>query len=451
LGEATRITPVRGNARIVAASLMGTAIEYYDWNIYAFVAVLFFGPLFFPTQSHATQILLSLTTFAAGFFARPVGAVAFGHFGDRVGRKSTLVASLLLMGGCTVAIATLPTYAMTSRWLGAGWIAPALLCLLRFGQGFGLGGEWAGAALLSIEYAPKGWQARFGAIPPIGCAIGVAAAFAMLLVVGRGLSESDFVAWGWRLPFLASAALVAIGLWVRLKIGETPEFRAALERERPPRMPIIRVFTRHTGALLAGAAAVVCPYALAYMSSVFALPRAIGPLGYPREAFLFVEFIAALVPVPALIFAAGYAERTTLARTMVLGGLVTVPVGLVFEASLGSHSLWIAGAMLCAAQFAWGFTYASLAAWLTRLFPVQVRYSGFAVAFNTGGIIGALTPIAAQMMSTAGAGGYVGLLISAAGLLIIAAVTLVRPMELRDRTALSQAAVSDSRSRQATV
>ena len=212
------MSPIRANARILAAALVGTAVEFYDFYIYATAAALVFGPLFFPAESATAQTLFAFMSFGIAFIARPVGAIAFGHFGDRIGRKSTLVASLLLMGTSTLLIGLLPTYAMV------GWIAPALLCLMRFGQGFGLGGEWGGAALLAVENAPKGWEARFGAAPQLGAPVGFLAANGLFLLLGLGLSDADFAAWGWRIPFIASSVLVAIGLWIRLKIGETAAF-----------------------------------------------------------------------------------------------------------------------------------------------------------------------------------------------------------------------------------
>jgi MFS family permease len=173
--------PLKQHRRILTASLVGTAVEFYDFYIYATAAALVIGPLFFPAQSGAAQTLLSFMTFGLAFFARPVGAIVFGHFGDRIGRKSTLVASLMLMGGCTLLIAFLPTYALASSW-GFGPLAPALLCLLRFGQGFGLGGEWGGASLLAVENAPKGWDARFGAAPQLGAPLGFLCANGLFLL-----------------------------------------------------------------------------------------------------------------------------------------------------------------------------------------------------------------------------------------------------------------------------
>src|SRR5688572_21835922 len=218
--------------RIVLASLVGTAVEFYDFYIYATAASLVFGRLFFPSASASSQLLSAYASFGVAFIARPLGASVFGHFGDRIGRKSTLVASLLLMGGSTLAIAFVPTYQT------AGALAPLLLCLLRFGQGFGLGGEWGGAALLAVENAPPGYRARFGMFPQLGAPVGFIASNGAFLLLGLVLSPDEFMSWGFRLPFLASAFLVVIGLWIRLKLSETPAFQHALEQAPPPRVPL---------------------------------------------------------------------------------------------------------------------------------------------------------------------------------------------------------------------
>src|SRR6188768_2297058 len=242
---------LRAHRRVLAAALVGTAVEFYDFYVYATAAALVFGPLFFPSESATAQQLLSFLSFGLAFVARPVGAIAFGHFGDRLGRKSTLVASLMLMGVSTLLIAFLPTYAMV------GWVAPLLLCVLRFGQGFGLGGEWGGATLLAVENAPRGWEGRFGSAPQLGAPVGFLAANGLFLLLGLGLTDEQFTAWGWRVPFLLSAVLVGVGLWVRLRIGETPAFREALEHAPPSRVPLGTVLRHHWKATLAASAGVV--------------------------------------------------------------------------------------------------------------------------------------------------------------------------------------------------
>ena len=226
----------RKTIRILGASLAGTAVEFYDFYIYATAASLVFATLFFPSSSPALGLMAAYASFGVAFVARPVGAIAFGHFGDRVGRKSTLVASLLIMGGSTLAIAFLPTYA------SIGWLAPVLLCLLRFGQGFGLGGEWSGAALLAVENAPDGWRGRYGMMPQLGAPVGFIAANGLFLLLGLTLLADDFRAWGWRVPFVLSIVLVGVGLWVRLTLVETPAFAAAIAEAPPPKVPLAEVF-----------------------------------------------------------------------------------------------------------------------------------------------------------------------------------------------------------------
>ena len=416
--------PVRDNVRILAAAMIGTAIECYDFFIYATAAALVFGPLFFPAQSHAAQTLLAFVTFGVALVARPIGAVAFGHFGDRVGRKSTLVAALLLMGAATLAIGLLPTYAT------AGWVAPLLLCTMRFGQGLGLGGEWGGAALLAVENAPPGWEARFGMATQLGVPIGFLAANGLFIVLGLTLDDAAFAAWGWRVPFLASAVLVAIGLWVRLSIGETPAFRAALERAPPAPVPLARLFARHTGAVLAGSAGVIVVFALFYLATAWALAEGVGRQGYPRQALLAVQLVANLFMTAGMVFSAWLADRSSPERALAIGSIATFVVGLGFGAGIASGSLGLAAATLCIAMTAMGFTNGSLGAWLTRLFPVGVRYSGMSLAYNVGGIVGgAATPILAQLLSEAGAVRYTGLLLCVAAAASFLGIRLSRRVE----------------------
>jgi MFS family permease len=414
--------PIRQNARVLTAALVGTAVEFYDFYIYATAAALVFGPLFFPAESPAAQTLFAFMSFGIAFIARPVGAVAVGHFGDRIGRKSTQVASLLLMGTSTVLIGFLPTYAMI------GWTAPLLLCVLRFGQGFGLGGEWGGAALLAVENAPKGWEARFGAAPQLGAPVGFLAANGLFLALGLGLSEADFAAWGWRIPFIGSAVLVAIGLWIRLRIGETPAFREALAKAPPVSVPLATLLSRHFGAVLAGSAGVIACFAIFYLATAYALSQGTGTLGHSRETFLSVQLAANFFLAFGIVAAAFHADRTSPARALLLGAIATVGLGLVFGPGLAAGSLWLVFLTLAAALFVMGYTYGPLGSWLPTLFPVRVRYSGISVAFSTGGILGgAVTPILAQMLAAEGHGARAGLLLSAAGVLSLLGITLARP------------------------
>ena len=414
--------PLRANARILTAALTGTAVEFYDFYVFATATALVFGQLFFPASSPEAQGLQVFMVFGLAFLARPLGAIAFGHFGDRTGRKATLVASLLLMGASTFAIAFLPGYA------SAGYFAPLLLCVLRFGQGFGLGGEWGGAALLAVENAPRGWEARFGAAPQLGAPLGFLAANGLFLLLGLWLSEDQFLSWGWRVPFLVSAVLVGIGLWVRLRLTETPAFRQALAQAPPPKVPVGSLLARHWGATLAGSAGVIACFALFYLSTAFALDMATKQLGYAREQFLLLQLGANCFLAVGIVLAVYWADRTTPRRVLLLGALATMLVGLVFAAGLNSGSGLTVFATLSFALFTMGFVYGPLGGWLTSLFPVQVRYTGVSIAFNAGGIIGgAVTPLVAKQMINSGHGGAIGMLLVGAGALTLAGATIARP------------------------
>ena len=416
------LAPYRKHRRILTASLVGTAVEFYDFYIYGTAAALVFGPLFFPSESPSAQLMLSFMSFGLAFFARPVGAIVFGHYGDRIGRKSTLVASLMLMGISTLLIAFLPTYAMV------GWVAPLLLCLLRFGQGFGLGGEWGGAALLAVENAPPGWRSRFGMFPQLGAPVGFIAANGLFLLLGLGLSDSDFAAWGWRIPFLLSAVLVGLGLWVRLKIGETPDFADAMAREAPVAVPIGELFRHHLVVTLAGTFAVVACFAIFYLATSFALAHGTTTLGYPKEQFLLIQLGAILFMAVGIIFAGYASDASSAHRVLTWGCGATVLVGFLFGPALASGSWFVVGLGLATALFVMGLVYGPLGDWLTALFPVRVRYTGASVAFNAGGILGgAMAPIVAQALAEHGGTEMVGLYLAIAGIVSWIGLRLVRP------------------------
>lgn len=420
-------TPLRANARVLTAALVGTSVEYYDFYIYVTAAALVFGPLFFPTGSREAQLLAAYLSFGLAFVARPLGAIAFGHFGDRVGRKATLVASLLMMGGSTMAIAFLPAYA------SIGWLAPLLLCLLRFGQGFGLGGEWGGAALLAVENAPAGWRARFGAAPQLGSPIGLVAANGLFVLIGLVMSDAQFRAWGWRLPFIASVALVGIGLWIRLRIGETRAYTAARAEAPPPMVPVGTVLRHHKGALIIGTLGAVSCFAIFYLCTAFALSYATGPLGLKREAVLGAQMLAYLAFAAGIASAAWRADLTSPAAVLRSGGVATVVVGLVFGSGLALGTIGAVTGTCALALFTMGFVYGPLSAWLSLQFPVPVRYTGSSIAFALAGVIGgALTPYVAQIIATAPGIRWVGLLMSAAGLATVLGATLGRSADANE-------------------
>ena len=415
------ISAIGSSRHVLIASLAGTAVEFYDFYIYATAASLVFGPLFFPAGSPSLQLLSAYASFAIAFFARPIGAILFGHFGDRIGRKSTLVASLLLMGGSTIAIALLPTYAM------AGWLAPFLLCLLRFGQGFGLGGEWGGAALLAVENAPPGWRGRFGMFPQLGAPVGCIAANGFFLLLGLVLSPDQFINWGWRVPFLASAVLVGLGLWIRLRLSETPAFVAALAEAPPPEVPLGEVVRNQPGALLAGMFGVIACFAIFYITTAFALGYGTTNLGISRTAFLSVQLWAILFMAAAIV-AAGWLSDSYGPRAVLIGGCIAgILAGLMLMPMMRTGSLFAIGGFLCFGLTAMGFVYGPLGAWLPALFPARVRYTGSSLAFNVGGILGGgLTPILAQALAENGGLMLVGAYLSFACMLSLIALVAIR-------------------------
>ena len=389
--------------RILTASLVGTAVEFYDFYIYATAAALVFGMLFFPAESGTAQQMLSYASFGLAFVARPIGAIVFGHFGDRVGRKSTLVASLMLMGGSTVAIAFLPTYDQV------GWVAPLLLCVMRLGQG-----------------APPHRRNTWGMFPPLGAPVGFIMANGLFLILGLALDEQQFRDWGWRLPFLVSAVLVALGLWVRLKLTETPVFLEAAEAEALPKVPIATLVRHHGRALIAGTGGVVACFALFYLATAFTLGYGTKTLGYGRQAMLGVELAAILFLAAGVIVASVMADRTGARRMLVIGFLGCIVAGLAMGPMLGAGSLVVIFLWLAFALFVMGFAYGPLGGWLPSLFPAGVRYTGVSMTFNLGGIIGgALAPLAAEALAPHGLS-WVGLYLVGAGLLSLGGLALLR-------------------------
>lgn len=413
--------PVNSPARVATASFIGTAIEFYDFYVYATAAALVIGPVFFPSGSGTAQMLAAFLTFGIAFLARPLGSALFGHFGDRIGRKSTLVASLLLMGVSTTAIGVLPGYDSIGVW------APIILCLLRFGQGLGLGGEWGGAALLATENAPAGKRAWFGMFPQLGPSIGFLAANGLFLTLALVLSDEQFREWGWRVPFLLSAALVLVGLYVRLKLEESPVFAKAVARHERVKMPVVDLFSKYWVPTLLGAAAMVVCYALFYISTVFSLSYGVTTLGYSRETFLGLLCFAVVFMALATPLSAWLSDRYGRKPVLIVGGLLAVASGFTMEPLLTSGSTTGVALFLAIELFLMGVTFAPMGALLPELFPTHVRYTGASAAYNLGGIVGAsAAPFFAQKLVNMGGLSWVGGYVSAAAVISLIAVLCLK-------------------------
>ncbi len=410
---------VNSPRQVLFASLIGTTIEFFDFYIYATAAVLVFPRLFFPATDAASATLESLATFGIAFLARPVGSALFGHFGDRIGRKTTLVIALSTMGLSTVAIGALPTYRTI------GFAAPLLLALCRFGQGLGLGGEWGGAVLLAIENAPPNKRAWYGMFPQLGAPLGFFLSGGVFLLLSHWLTDQQFFAFGWRLPFLSSAVLVFLGLYVRLTITETPVFREALNRGQQVKIPMVAVFRDYTRPLIAGITVSLATFVLFYLMTVFALSWGTNALHYSRGKFLLMQlfdilFFALTIPISAVL-----AERGR--RRVMIGVSLAIAIFGLFLAPLFVAGTTGALLMMAIGLALMGLTYGPLGTVISELFPTKVRYTGSSLAFSFAGILGAsLAPYIATWLAKTYGLQYVGYYLTAAAVLTLLGLLSIR-------------------------
>jgi metabolite-proton symporter len=424
--------------RIVIASMVGTTIEFYDFYIYATAAVLVFPTLFFPKGNPTTALLASLATFGLAFVARPLGSILFGHFGDRVGRKATLVGSLLMMGIATFAIGLLPTYSQV------GLLAPALLAVLRFTQGLALGGEWSGAALLATETARPGKRAWAAMWPQLGAPLGFLLAnglfLTMIIWLGHSAAQPDlagpFLSWGWRIPFLLSAVMVIIGLYVRLRLTETPVFVRAVEQGERVKSPLAEVFRGSWRQLIIGTFVMLATYTLFYIVTTWALsygtakrpPDGKG-LGFNYVDFLQWQliamlFFAAMLPVVGRL-ADRFGRRATLlvvtAGIMAYGALF----GPMLSPESGSPTTMLI--FLIIGMILMGLSFGPMSAVLPEMFPTNVRYTGSGISYNAASILGAaVAPFLATWIVAEYGVAWVGLYLFVAAALTFTALLVMR-------------------------
>ncbi|MGW2633335.1 MFS transporter [Streptomyces chattanoogensis] len=410
--------------RVAVASFIGTAIEFYDFYIYGTAAALVLNQAFFPTLDPVNATLASFSTYAVAFAARPLGSVVFGHFGDRVGRKSVLVASLLLMGLSTAFVGLLPGYGTLGVW------APLLLVALRFLQGIGLGGEWGGAALLAVEHAPKRRRGLYAAFPQLGPSVGFFAATGVFWLLSATLDDAAFRSWGWRVPFLLSFLLVGVGLFVRLKISETPVFAKAMDAQEAARVPALEVFRRHPRELLLGAGGMIVAYGLFYTATTYCLAYATTTLGISRNTMLALSLVACLFLAAGTWLAATRSDAAG-RRKLVLAGCALAAVWPLFPLLDTQRPVFVAlgigGALFCM-----GVVYGPMGAYLPELFGTKVRYSGASLAYNLGGVLGgAVAPLVATRLQAEFGSSSVGWYVSA--MAVVSMVCVLALPETRDR------------------
>lgn len=450
--------------RIIVSSLVGTTIEFYDFYAYATAAISVFPLLFFHASSRTGAVLASLATFGVAFIARPIGSVLFGHYGDRIGRKATLVASLLTMGIATVIIGLLPTYTQIGIW------APLMLAIMRFGQGLGLGGEWSGAALLAGENSRPGKRGFDAMWPQLGAPIGffLANGFFLLLTKAMGYDSAHadtshaFLVWGWRVPFLFSAIIVVLGLYVRFTLDETPSFARIRTSGKVAKAPLLEACRTSWVQMIQATFVMVATYTLFYLMTTWILTYAISPieegyLGISYSKFLVIQLVtiiafAAMTPVSGIL-GDRWGRRTLLTRVtiaMILFGLTfglfldPIRMGTGERANLGLMTLF-----MCMGMILMGLTFGIQSALLPELFPTRVRYTGSAVAYNVSSILGAaVAPFIATWLAATSGPGAVGLYLVAMCTLTLIAVLTLPETSGRDLDTLESTTPSPAREAQ---
>ena len=427
-------------SRVILASLIGTTIEFYDFYVYATAAVLVFPHLFFPAGNDTTALLASFAVFGAAMVARPLGAIFFGHLGDRRGRKATLVGALLTMGIATFLIGALPTFHQV------GWLAPALLVVMRLSQGFALGGEWSGAALVATENAPPGKRALYGTFPQLGAPLGFIIANDLFLIFAALLPSEDpsrpseaFLSWGWRIPFLFSIVMVVVGLWVRLNLVESKAFEKTVKAGKVHNVPLVSVFRTHTRQLVLGTFYMLATYVLFYLMTTFSLSygraaatAALPGLGYDYRTFVLMMIFGVVFFGLFTMLSGPWADRWGRRRTLIGVTAAIIVFGLLWVPFLSAGTVGVV-AWLVVGFSLMGMTFGPMGALLPELFPANVRYTGSGIAYNVSSILGAaVAPFIAVALWSWGGGSpfWVGVYLSAmAGLTLIA---LLLGSETRD-------------------
>jgi metabolite-proton symporter len=387
---ATAVPATSSRRRVIVASLIGTSLEWYDFFLYSSAAALVFGKLFFPTFDPLTGTLLAFTTYAVGFAARPIGGIVFGHFGDRVGRRAVLVTTLIIMGGATMLIGLLPTYA---QW---GVAAPILLVALRFAQGIGLGGEWGGAVVMSLEHGGDENRGRNASWPQVGVPAGNLLATGVLWLMSTVQSEATFMSWGWRVPFLLSGVLVLVGLWIRVAVTESPKFAAMAAEQGTARVPLVEVLRRHPRGLLVAMAARIGTDVAFYTFSLYVLTYVTTSVGLPRSAALTAVLVGSAFQLVLIPFFGALSDRVGRRPVYAAGAAAAAFWAFVFFPLLDTANRFVIVLAVVVALATHAAMYGPQAAFVAEMFSTRLRYSGASMGYQVAGILGgALAPIVA--------------------------------------------------------
>jgi len=409
--------------RVAFASMIGTSIEWYDFFIFGTASALVFGRLFFPTFSELAGTLAAFASFAVGFVARPVGGLVFGHFGDRIGRKTTLVITLTMMGLATFAIGLMPTYESIGVW------APILVVVLRFVQGLAVGGEWGGAVLMATEHSGSERRGFFGSFAQVGSAVGGLMSTGMFLAMQQ-LPEEDFVSWGWRVPFLLSIVLVLVGLFIRLRIMESPVFAKIKEARRVVQMPVVALLRSDTRNVLLAAGMYLAHGVLFYAMTVYTLAYTTSEYGLTQNTYLFGVTLASAVQIITIPTLGALSDKLGRRRVVMFGTLFIVAFAIPLNYLITSQVpglMWLAVVVgICIGH---NSVYAPTAALYSEMFPAHVRYSGASLGYQLGGAIAGFVPLIAASFVGAAGGAYwpIAALIAVSGLIGFVCILLVRP------------------------
>ena len=385
--------------KVALTSLAGTSIEWYDFFLYGASAALIFPTVFFGEASQSTALILSLLTFAAGFIARPIGGIIFGHFGDKVGRKKTLIMALILMGVSSTLIGLLPTYAMI------GVTAPILLTSLRFAQGLAIGGQWGGAMLLVTESAPSNQRGYYGAFAQAGVPVGVILANLAFIITGALVSEEAFFSWGWRIPFLASAILIGISMYIQLNLEDTKAFkelqasRQTGSSEKIMRSPIIEAITKYPTKIALAAGAFLSIQVTFYILIAFLLAYGVASADTTRDEMLVAVLIASAIMIPFQFYFSSYSDRHGRKGVFMLGAVLTGLWAFAIFPLVDTGNFWLIVLAISGGLVFVSMMYGPQAAFFTELFSTEVRYSGATLGYQFGAILGgAFAPTIAALL-----------------------------------------------------